>query len=127
LSPNSLLRELPHLSIIIVLYETTWRSIHLVCTTRQTENYRFGEKKDTPIIASYDTNEHKELYCRWCNHTLHKLTDSSRLNENWCCSNCSISYDPDTETDNLRSKSKLVTSEGVNQTPHARQSFLSQN
>jgi DNA-directed RNA polymerase subunit M/transcription elongation factor TFIIS len=48
------------------------------------------------------------MYCRWCNHLLHTIRDSSGQNINLYCSNCSISYD-DTQTDDLRSKSKLTT------------------
>ena len=77
--------------------------------TKYTERInRFTENKDTPIIATYGNDQNKERYCRYCNHLLHTIRDSSGQNVNQYCSNCSISY-PDEETENLRSKSKIIT------------------
>jgi hypothetical protein len=76
------------------------------------KNRRGREPTDTPIVASYNTNEHKTLVCRWCNYTLHTIRDSSGQNVNLYCSNCSISYE-DSNTDDLRSESKLEVPDGM--------------
>jgi hypothetical protein len=72
------------------------------------DKHRGIRKEETPIVASYNTNEYKTLTCRWCNHVLHSIIDSSGQNSNLYCSNCSITY-PNDDTEDLRSKSKLIT------------------
>jgi hypothetical protein len=86
------------------------------------KNRRGREPNDTPIVASYNTNEHKDFYCKWCSRLMTRLIDSSRQNISWFCSACNIETNP--EIDSLRSKSRLEVPEGVNQNPYASTKFL---
>jgi hypothetical protein len=84
-------------------------------------NRRYKPREDTPIVASYNTNEHKEFYCKWCSRLMTRLIDSSRQNVSWFCSACNVETNP--EIDSLRSKSRLEVPTGVNQNPNASTKF----
>jgi hypothetical protein len=83
-------------------------------------NRRGREPNDTPIVASYNNNEHKDFYCKWCSRLMTRLIDSSKQNILWYCSACNIETNPD--IDSLRSKSRLEVP-GVNQVPLASTKF----
>jgi hypothetical protein len=69
---------------------------------------------DCPIsLPNYEQMESrrtKEFCCRWCNHLLYRILDSSGQNPALYCNDCAISYDTEEDTNDLRSKSKLEPS-----------------
>jgi hypothetical protein len=85
------------------------------------KNRRGRKDDDVPIVASYNTNEHKEFYCKFCSRIMQRLWDSSHQNPTLYCSFCQIETNP--EIDSLRSKNKLEVPEGVNQNPYASTKF----
>jgi hypothetical protein len=53
----------------------------------------------------------RKVYCKWCNHLLYRILDSSGNNPALYCTNCSISYGND--DDDLRSKGKIANPERI--------------
>src|SRR5687768_3807287 len=85
-------------------------------------NRRYKPREDTPIVASYNTNEHNEYVCSYCNRTMIKIQDRNSANISYFCSACNIQTNAE-ETDNLRTRSRLQMPEGVNTTPYVSTKF----
>jgi hypothetical protein len=86
-------------------------------------NRRYKPREDTPIVASYSTNERREYVCSYCNRTMTKLQDRNSANISFFCNACNIETNPE-ETDNLRTRSCLQMPEGVNTTPYVSTKFI---
>jgi hypothetical protein len=93
--------------------------------TKYYEDRNKGRKQDdTPIsLRNYqDTYEDRTLICSFCNRTMQRLFDASKLNPSWYCSFCNTETNSE-EADNLRTRPRLQMPEGVNTTPYATTKF----
>lgn len=94
--------------------------------TKYYEDHNRGRKQDdTPIsVRNYqNTYEDRTLICSYCNRTMQRLFDASKLNPSWYCSFCNTETSSE-EADNLRTRSRLQMPEGVNTTPYVSTNFV---